>query len=459
MIHTALSKNEKLRKELSIILERKIMQSYSELSKWQKNIKASRMSWHSYISGCVVSMDAKKLEKGGTSLQVSIQPIRRYVPNLRMKSTTGLFNLENLIDFSLKDVQLDMVRLFGSHKKYCSISINNVQDAILCALEADSMKIPSQKLIKSNIRNIMNNFVPHVQSKLPKVRSVAPFVGANLDTDLTFDGILFKNPDKTDIANLVTIECNITGEMSEFHFDYDEPILILEHEFNFSPDPHNYELAYSIDNLHQTFKSKTRDIVSAIRLNAEKRIGIAFVYHSSADWKNLSSFNWITEDASPVYKPIEFGRHSLDKSEFTDTKQKLVANEITRIYQKIISARSKVAKHPEYSELLTATNAYSKSMDESDVGWTILDLAIGLEALCKFQNIRRGRRGNCESSNGIYKTLGVLSNKSLIEEVYRARSEGFAHSSPESYQVNLALIPRAREYLRCTILEFLGNAL
>lgn len=112
---------------------------------------------------------------------------------------------------------------------------------------------------------------------------------------------------------------------------------------------------------------------------------------------------------SSVYKPIKFGKHSFKKSEFTDTKQKLVATNICEICKKIKSVRSKISKQSEYSHFLTAINAFSKSMDESDIGWVVLDLAISLEALCKFQNLRTRSKGNCDSSDGIHKSLGILS--------------------------------------------------
>ena len=60
---------------------------------------------------------------------------------------------------------------------------------------------------------------------------------------------------------------------------------------------------------------------------------------------------------------------------------------VRSIYKKIDRLYAEIASHEHYSYLATAFQFYSKSMEEYDNGWAIMDLVIALESLCYFNRL------------------------------------------------------------------------
>jgi hypothetical protein len=186
---------------------------------------------------------------------------------------------------------------------------------------------------------------------------------------------------------MAMVEWNMS-EDTRYHrlFDFNEPILIIDHHFKIVENPNDYSLTESMMRLHSIFKNRCRDALAAIRLTSSKRIGLSYVYHVDLSWSTISSFKSITEDPSPVYRPLRFGKHSMRKDEFfVPWNVILNKKQIIDTFEAINKLFKKASANTHYSHLSTAIDFYSKCMEDYDSGWALLDLVILLESLCYFR--------------------------------------------------------------------------
>jgi hypothetical protein len=172
------------------------------------------------------------------------------------------------------------------------------------------------------------------------------------------------------------------------------------------PDPNDYSFAESMIRLHSSFKDKCRNALAAIRLTASRRVGFSYIYHTDSSWNMWSSFRFITEDPSPIYKPLKLGKHNIKRDEFYFPLQILYKNKIIDTLEKISKLSGKTSAQEHYSQLSTAIDFYSKSREEYDFGWALLDLVILLESLGYFCKRQLGETGTCDTAGKINHALG-----------------------------------------------------
>ena len=123
-----------------------------------------------------------------------------------------------------------------------------------------------------------------------------------------------------------------------------------------------------------------------------------------------------------------------------------IYNRINALYSKLDKCQDE-NEVERYSQLLLALKYYSKSMDEFEIGWSILCLTNALESICVYL----GRR--CSTGDQIKRTLkscGLsLTNdeEKLIENAYRVRSEFIAHPGSKGTISKIDLITKNYFYL------------
>jgi hypothetical protein len=221
-------------------------------------------------------------------------------------------------------------------------------------------------------------------------------------------------------------------------------------------DPNDYSFNESMYRLHDSFKDKCFKVLAVIRLAESSRIGFNTIYHLDPIWINFRLFRFITEDASPVYRPLRLGEHHLQRDEFMLLK-KYDKDIVIGNYRKIDGL---YAIHDTTSQglkyLKSAVEFYSKSMEEHDIGWAILDLVIALESLCNFRKARSNERGQCDSKGAINQALGPYTKSDLVKRVYEIRSRRLAHSPQSSVSIDPSLLPELRGFLRDTILSLMS---
>jgi len=291
-----------------------------------------------------------------------------------------------------------------------------------------------------------------------RVRTIAPLIGCRFDDSLDLDGVYFRKMNSDDIATMAMIEWNFNGQdLMEQSFGYDYPVVVLDHCFVMVANPNDYSFNESMYRLHNAFKDRCFKVLAAIRLAESSRIGFDTVYHLDSTWINFRSFRFITEDASPIYRPLRFGKHQLQSDEFMLPK-KYGKDSVIGNYRKIdglYSIHSTTSQGLKYLKL--ALEFYSKSMEEHDIGWAILDLVIALESLCNFRKVRSNGRGLCDSQGAINRALGPYTKSDLVKRAYEIRSRRLAHSPQSSVSIDPSvLLPELRDFLRDTILSLIS---
>lgn len=128
-------------------------------------------------------------------------------------------------------------------------------------------------------------------------------------------------------------------------------------------------------------------------------------------------------------------------------------------YKNLDSLYSEISLHGHYSYLILACQFYSKSMEEYEIGWALLDLVIALESLCYFRKTQMNDTGLCDSAGAINRALGAYTKAELVRKAYEARSRKFAHLPQPEVVIDPTLLADLREFTRTTLLKLLEDML
>lgn len=227
-----------------------------------------------------------------------------------------------------------------------------------------------------------------------KILSVAPIIGCKIDDTIEFDnGCILRTPTESDVFVMAMARGLDGFNTTLMEISLSEPVLVVEHEIITAIEQYKNEEIY-IRELHESFKRKTSDNLLALRLCTGEPVGYGLVYHIDKDWITPLSPRVITEEPHPNYKITtlyEIHGKRFDRRFLFNFSEKLVRKkEILDIYNRINALYSKLDKCRDeneverYSQLLLALKYYSKSMDEFEIGWSILCLTNALESICRY---------------------------------------------------------------------------
>jgi hypothetical protein len=350
----------------------------------------------------------------------------------------------------------------GICQEYLAItpSWNVMLELVYSTLESVSMIIPTEDEIAANLKPSIDSFIRRISTRPMRVRTIAPLVGCSFDDSLDLEGVSFRKMNRDDIATMAMIEWNLSGgDMTQMTFDYRDSVIVLDHSFDMVINPHDYSLNESMDRLHNSFKDRCHKALAAIRLVESKRIGFNQMYHLDPIWVTLDSFRFITEDAPPIYRPFRFGKHISPRDEFYLPRKNRDKDSVTSNYKKLDRLYAEISIHTHYSYLTLAFQFYSKSMEEYEIGWALLDLVIALESLCYFRKTQMNDTGLCDSAGAINRALGSYTKAELVRKAYEARSRKFAHSPQPEVVIDPTLLADLREFTRTTLLKILEDTL
>jgi hypothetical protein len=442
--------------ELIRLVSENIEAEYNELYKindFPKDHTWINMVWIGFVKDCEV-----KIDKNGPIIQTSRSPIYKYVPNPRsgindIKFPSKIFDRKN-VESSLRDLDEDTKQRILFH----------LPKLILTSLESNRMEIPSKTEIKENINNNIEGFLNYVEHKGNKIRSIAPVNGIEFNYYIINDDVRFTKPTLQDIKNIEMIKMNKKDYFDfDMFYDLSAPILIVEHEFDWNPNPNDYSVAKNCERLHATSRSKFETLINVCRLIVEhpERVGIGIIFHMDPNWTTYSSTRLITEDPSPNFRPLQIDGRPMKRDEFYYPREQLIKGELQGLLSKVIAVRGLVLKQPidnPYMDLLNAVDLYGKSGEESDPDWILLDLVKCLESLGNLHNALNGISTRCESAEKLIRALNISDNveKAVTKNAYKVRSMRAAHA-PKDIPIDAVLIENLRKLDRRLILDFLKS--
>jgi hypothetical protein len=440
--------------ELIRLVSENIEAEYNELYKingFPKDHPWINMVWIRFVKDCEV-----KIDKNGFTIETSVTPIYKYIPNPRsgikdVKFPSKIFDSKN-VKSSLRDLDLDTKQRILFH----------LPKLIVTSLESNRMEIPSKTEITQNINNNIEGFLNFVEHNGKKVRSIAPISGLEFNDDVTNDDVHFTKPTFQDIKNIEMIKMNKKDYFDfDMFYDLSSPILIVEHEFDWNPNPNDYSVAKNCERLHATSKSKFETLINVCRSIVEhpERVGIGIIFHMDPNWTTYSSTRLITEDPSPNFRPLQIDGRPMKRDESYYPGEQLLKGELQGLLSKIIIVRGLVLKQPvdnPYMDLLYAVNLYGKSGEESDSDWILLNLVKCLESLGNLHNGLNNDSTRCESAKKIIRALKISDSLEIavIKEAYKVRSMRAAHA-PKDIPIDAVLIENLRKLDRRLILDFL----
>ena len=435
------------------------------LSKWyptlQEILKPSKGILAIFQNGWIPYLKSIecKVEVSGSSHQLSISPTVWYYPNISpfLSITTEDGKCVSFSD--LFKVSEEIINILRSNEfEFSESSVRSATyELLLLALESRDGNLPSLDEIKRRIKDNLDKFLQRVLSNSEKVLSVAPIIGCKIDDTIEFDnGCILRTPTESDVF-VMTMARGLDGyNTTLMEISPSEPVLVVEHEIITAIEQYK-DVEIYIRELHESFKRKTCDILLALRLCTGEPVGYGLVYHIDRIWITPLSLRVITEEPHPNYKITtlyEIHGKRFDRRFLFNFSEKLVRKkDILDIYNRIDALYSKLDKCQDeneverYSQLLLALKYYSKSMDEFEIGWSILCLTNALESICVYL----GRR--CSTGDQIKRTLkscGLsLTNdeEKLIENAYRVRSEFIAHPGSKGTISKIDLITKNYFYL------------
>lgn len=138
---------DQLKLNLLEVTTQKILGSYDILKKWDSAIQNKvGFKWHPYIARCQVEISSKP---PNGLIERSIEPIVRYVPNLRVKLQNDSLTLEEFFGGSATEIACIC-------KENLSVtpSWNEWIELVHSALESTNMKIPAEAEIAANRNRI-----------------------------------------------------------------------------------------------------------------------------------------------------------------------------------------------------------------------------------------------------------------------------------------------------------------
>jgi len=267
-------------------------------------------------------------------------------------------------------------------------------ELLLIALESKNRNLPSLDEIKRRIKCNLDKFLQRALSNKTKVLSVAPIIGCKIDDTIEFDnGCTLRMPTEFDVFVMVMARGIEEFKTPSMDISISEPVLVAEHEVT-TGIKYNKDIEIHIRELHESFKRKTSENLLALRLCAEEPVGYGLVYHIDRDWITPLSLRAITEEPYPNYKIATFyeihGKRFPRSFLFNFNEKLIKKDEVLSIYHKINALYSKLDKcrdeneAEKYIQLILALKYYSKSMDEFEIGWSILRLTNALESICRY---------------------------------------------------------------------------
>lgn len=416
-----------------------------------------QVGWRQYLKRVHVRI------KRENAKEISLKPDIWYYPSinpfLRLKLGNKWVNLGELFN-----IAEDIIRILNEKDILISWKPNVrkvTSELIFIALESKIMQLPSKSEISNRIVNNTELFIKRAIRKENKFKSVAPVVPCNLARSVQLGDCVFRNPTKEDIS-VIAMATNFS-ESTFFTTQF--PVLALEHEVDWVPNSLRFSIEDSLRHLHNSFKRRTHEVLLAIRLSNPDPIGFGVVYHIDAEWSTPMSMRLTTEEPNPMYKPYTtigfkpISRASLILPEKVDIDGK----NVQVIYEKTKAIRHAVIENPNnvISHISMALDYYNKSLDEYDNNWALLDLVNALEAICRFES---RRRNPCVSNGRIIRVFSEYdqspmpsTEKKIIKDAYRRRSEFIAHSFTPPLDVDMKILKDVRDLTRKRLLRHLDD--
>jgi hypothetical protein len=442
-----------LKDEIFDTVNTKLLESYDNLQKWDVGTGPAKFGANRFPY-----VKDYRVNKAHSNQNVKCIAIHKIVPifwGYNNEELKGLFSV-------YKDLHTIFLK-FGLDPSVSKVA-GATQDLMIACLESNEMSLPKPKEMTQNLRDNIDGFISYVIAKNIQIRSVAPLIGCSFDDSILLDKVSFRRTSCDDMSLMFTVSHNFYGNditnpnISSIIRNRRSPVLVLDHEFKMIIDQNDWSVEQNMERLHSTFKETCRDIIASIRLRSAKRIGIHRVYHRDSIWTRHDSFQHITEDPSPIYKPLSSGRYLHSGDEFLLPPQTVYKRDIIDTFSKI---QLLYPKKSFYLFLIEGFDHYSKSMEEHEIRWQLLDLVVALESLATVSNgmkgnfDKKGKLKPCDTADKIIHALDVRSDsdKQIIEKAYMLRSRAsVAHSNLSSESISPKLISDLRNVERRIIL-------
>jgi hypothetical protein len=446
------------------VINTKLLESYDKLNQWDERTGPAKVGVNRFPF-----IKDYKIVKTVSDKRIGwkLVGIERIVPifrgginhNMELKEIFGIYN--------------EICELFQEYGKnaFANKAARFTEDLITACLESDNTNLPTPEEITINLKNNVDMFIHFVTVENTHIRSVAPLIGCSFDESIALEKVVFRKPEEEDTSLISMVSDNFYGYRNgnpnvwSIHEDIQKPILIVNHSFKMILNPNDWSVEENMERLHSRFKEICRDVLASIRLNSTKRIGIHKVYHRDSIWTRYNSFRHITEDPSPIYKPVSYGAHLLTRDEFLMPSEIIYKQYVIETFNKIQS----IYQMDFFNSFIDGIDHYSKSMEEYEYRWQLLVLLLALESVGPVSNSivrntdKEGKLILTNTADKIIHALNITldSDKSLIRRAYYLRSNaGIAHSgSSQLDQITPRLIGELRNCVRNVILCLLNQVL
>jgi hypothetical protein len=134
------------------------------------------------------------------------------------------------------------------------------------------------------------------------------------------------------------------------YFDFDmfydrrAPQLIVEHDFDWNPNPQDYSVPKNYERLHATGRYKFDTLINVCRLVVDhpERVGIGIIFYMDPNWTTYLSTKLITEDPSPNFRPLQIDGRPMKRDESYYPLERIRKDELQSLLSKVIAARNLV---------------------------------------------------------------------------------------------------------------------
>ncbi len=309
-----------LRKDICQSVIQNIKERYNELLNlndfpkdhiWFNNL------WLSYVKNTEIQIT--QIPHGN---QMKVMPIVKFIPDptnrikiAEAKFPSAIFNSGTLEPFLHDLDDTSRMRLKG-----------HFSELVWTCLESTRQEIPSMTEISENLNVNIEGFLSRVEYTKEILRSIAPISGIEWTDIISSENVQFSKPTLQYLQNIVMIKHN-KKDPNYFDRFYDRrsPLVVLEFEFNWVPNPNDISVVQNLERLHQTAMRKFDTILNTCRLIAQSpdRVGIGLIFHLDSSWTNYESTKLITENPLPNFKPILVDGRPIQRDESYYPKMKI----------------------------------------------------------------------------------------------------------------------------------------
>ena len=291
---------QELRKEICESVTQGIEKEYNELRRlndFPKDDMWINQFWIRYVNNTEI-----QITRRGPGIERTVAPIYKFVPE-----PTGRIRHED-IRFPSAIFDTGSIEPFLRDLDYASKRVMMyLLELIITCLESSRQEIPSMTEVKENLNVNFQGFLALVEQRNEKVCSIAPINGIEFTDIITDESVRFSEPTVQDLQNIEMIKHNKRDPIYfDYFYDFKSPVVVVEFDFDWIPNPDDYSVAQNNERLHQTAMHKFSTILSACRLVVQRpdRVGIGSIFHMDSSWTTHLSTKLITEDPLPNFKPI-----------------------------------------------------------------------------------------------------------------------------------------------------------